>query len=213
MVERVIGWSLPLEGIEAVGFDAFGTLIDYPLRPHPYRRLFEQERMNDTDGGDQSLRRRILTSPQTLEQLAVGCGLESQLPTMQDELARELAAVRLYPDVVDSIRKLRAAGYRIGVCSNLAQAYGDIVRKLLGDYVDALVLSFEVGLVKPEQEIFAHLSDRLGVAAGATIFIGDSVASDVHGATRAGLTGRQIRRESGQTLRDVLGYVAGRGRP
>lgn len=174
MVERAIGQNMPLEGVEAVGFDAFGTLIDYPLRLHPYRRFFEQERVNDTNGGDPSLRRRILTSPQTLEQLAVGFGLESQLPTMQDELARELAAVRLYPDVLDSIRRLRTSGHRVGVCSNLAQAYGGIVRELLGDHVDALVLSFEVVLVKPEPAIFAHLSDRLGVVAVATIFIGDS---------------------------------------
>ncbi len=204
MTERASGNCGTLEGIEAVAFDAFGTLIDYPLRLHPYRRFLAKGEAAGAGRLDPVVRREILTSSEPIEQLAQKYGLQAQAPAMLEELAKELAAVRLYPDVLDAIRFLRAAGLRIGVCSNLAQAYGPVVRKLLGEHVDALVLSFEVGLVKPEVAMFETLSDQLGVAPCATLFIGNSVTSDIDGATGAGMTARLIRRATGQTLRDLL---------
>lgn len=204
MTERLRIHGRAIAGVEAVAFDAFGTLIDYPLKLHPYRRLLAQREAASAGRLDPVVRREILTSSEPVEQLAQRYGLQAQVPAMLEELATELAAVRLYPDVLDAIRCLRAAGLRVGVCSNLAQAYGPVVRELLGDHVDALVLSFEVGLVKPEVAMFETLSDQIGVAPVATFFIGDSVTSDVEGAQGVGMTARLIRREMGETLCDLL---------
>jgi HAD superfamily hydrolase (TIGR01549 family) len=204
MTEPVPREEKPTDHIEAIVFDAFGTLIDYPVRLHPYRRLLRMRAESGAGDHDQTSRRLILTSLQTPAQLARSSDLEDELPAILSELGQEIAAMRLYPDVFDTMGRLREAGYRVGVCSNLGQAYGDIVRALLGDSVDVLVLSFEVGFAKPEQAIFQHLSERLAVSPRATLFIGDSLFSDVEGARRAGMLARQIQRGRGETLEQAL---------
>jgi len=51
-----------------------------------------------------------------------------------------------------------------------------------------LVYSEEVGLRKPDPEIFLHACRRLGVEAGATMYVGDNLATDVQGAAAVGMT-------------------------
>lgn len=196
----------PCTAFQAIGFDAFGTLIDYPVRLNPYRRFLNRN-VSDGHGTVADLRRAILTSNQTPSQLACSLEFEGDIGAMMDELSREAAAMRLYPDVRAVLEQLRRRGFVIGVCSNLAQAYGDVVRTLLGDSVDALVFSFEVGTIKPDRKIFDLLCGALRVEPGAIAFIGDSVPSDVDGAEKAGILARQIRREKGETLSDVLANV------
>jgi putative hydrolase of the HAD superfamily len=57
----------------------------------------------------------------------------------------------------------------------------------LADFVDHLVTSEEVGCAKPDAAIFAHALDRLGVAAGDAVMVGDSWENDVVGAARCGI--------------------------
>lgn len=53
-------------------------------------------------------------------------------------------------------------------------------------YVDAIIISGEVGVAKPESAIFAA-ARRLGVPRDAAWHVGDSLANDVTGARNAGL--------------------------
>ena len=57
----------------------------------------------------------------------------------------------------------------------------------LGLFFDAAVVSGEIGTGKPEPAIFHHLLDRLGVAAGESLMVGNSLARDIVGGKRAGL--------------------------
>jgi HAD superfamily hydrolase (TIGR01509 family) len=47
--------------------------------------------------------------------------------------------------------------------------------------IDGLVLSFEVGLVKPDPAIYARALEVLGVPAGQALMVGDSPKDDVGG--------------------------------
>src|SRR5436305_541756 len=58
----------------------------------------------------------------------------------------------------------------------------DLVR-----HIDAMVFSNENGVCKPQASIFAALRERLGVEYAETMFVGDNLYVDVHGAQRLGM--------------------------
>ena len=51
-----------------------------------------------------------------------------------------------------------------------------------------LVFSEEVGVRKPDAEIFLHACRQLEVEAGATMYVGDNLVTDVQGAADVGMT-------------------------
>ena len=57
----------------------------------------------------------------------------------------------------------------------------------LDAYVDALIVSEEAGVSKPDPAIFTIALDRLGAAAGDAVMIGDSWTADIEGALAAGV--------------------------
>ncbi|MFB6845273.1 HAD family hydrolase [Streptomyces sp. NPDC056373] len=120
-----------------------------------------------------------------------------------DELdARRKQAVesrlRLYPDVLPFLRRVRAAGYRIGILSNSdgRQQRRRITGLGLRPWLDAITVSGDSGLAKPSPESFALACDRLGTPPERTVHIGDSLDNDAVGAQRAGLTGVWLRRNA-----------------
>lgn len=57
----------------------------------------------------------------------------------------------------------------------------------LGNYFDAVVVSGEFGVAKPDASIFGHAVARLDAGSDAAVMIGDSLTRDVDGALAAGL--------------------------
>lgn len=84
-----------------------------------------------------------------------------------------------YPDTVAVLAGLHAQGIKTAVVSNIAFDVRPAFDALgaAGD-VDEFVLSFEVGAIKPDAEIFETALKRLGVAAEHTVMIGDSDEAD-----------------------------------
>jgi 5'-nucleotidase len=79
--------------------------------------------------------------------------------------------------------------YPVGVITNgfseIQQAKMDRfpeIRSRLG----ALVVSEEVGLMKPDPGIFRHAEAKIGIPANKLLYVGDSLHSDVEGALAAG---------------------------
>ena len=56
----------------------------------------------------------------------------------------------------------------------------------LRDRAEVVIISEEVGVMKPHPEIFAHAAEMAGAPAEALLYIGDSYTSDVQGALGAG---------------------------
>ena len=84
-----------------------------------------------------------------------------------------------YPDTAEVLKGLHQQGIRTAVVSNIAfdvrPAFASIGA---AEFVDEFVLSFEVGAIKPDAEIFATALRRLGVAAGDALMVGDSDEAD-----------------------------------
>ncbi len=95
-----------------------------------------------------------------VEVFADELGLSHLVPVIRHKLGEELHALRLFPDVVQVLRKLRVTGKRVAVCSNLANAYGPAVRELLPG-LDAYIFSYEIGAAKPNPVIYPAACEAL----------------------------------------------------
>jgi epoxide hydrolase-like predicted phosphatase len=129
---------------------------------------------------------------------------EIEVPHFEEQLARRLTQVtaraidpqgllqRMFdqfehaPAMSALVLRARHAGLRTGLLSN---SWGnEYPREGWDQMFDAVVISGEVGMRKPEPEIFAHVLDLLGVRAEQTVFVDDLVAN-VTAAEALGLVG------------------------
>lgn len=95
---------------------------------------------------------------------------------------------RFFPDAVPTLAELRRRGYRLGVVSNWDTRLRAIAEGLgLTAMVDALVISAEAGVRKPNPGIFDVALERVGVRAEEAMHVGDLLEEDVEGARRAGV--------------------------
>jgi HAD superfamily hydrolase (TIGR01549 family) len=98
---------------------------------------------------------------------------------------------RLFPDVLDTLRWLRALGYRLGAVTNRGYSgprFYDEMRELgLADLFEVIVISCDVGYLKPHPRIFQHTLERMGLRPGETAMVGDNLRADVEGARTLGM--------------------------
>jgi putative hydrolase of the HAD superfamily len=86
-------------------------------------------------------------------------------------------------DMSALVRRARAAGIRTGLLSN---SWGNAYPEHLFDGMfDVVVISGQVGMRKPEQRIYTHTTDLLGLAPGECVFV-DDLRPNVEAAVRYG---------------------------
>jgi putative hydrolase of the HAD superfamily len=114
------------------------------------------------------------------------------------EIYAEWAACRhfdLYEDVPDVLRRLAAAGVRIGLISNSHRCLESFQSHFeLRGLIAATVSSSEHGWMKPHPSIFEAALAQAGVAAAESVMVGDSVRQDVDGALAAGMRAVLLQR-------------------
>ena len=115
-------------------------------------------------------------------------------------LQRMFAASVQIPAMYDLIRGVRAAGLRTALLSN---SWGDTgyPRADFPHLFDAVVISSECGMRKPEEEIFLHAADLLGLPPEQCIFI-DDIEANITAAQALGMTGVH-HVEAAQTVAEV----------
>ena len=108
--------------------------------------------------------------------------------------------VECYPDALDALARIAA---RVPVAA-LSNGNADLQRIGLMHHFVFQLGSREHGAGKPDPGIFHAACDRLGVARGDVLHVGDHVEMDVLGAARAGLRSCWINREGMTWDRDEL---------
>lgn len=89
-------------------------------------------------------------------------------------------------EVVDLVRRLRSTGYRLALCTNNFRELANVWREGLPmELFDAVVVSCEIGLRKPDAAMFDHVTSALGVAPGSTVLL-DDLEGNIDGARAAG---------------------------
>ena len=90
------------------------------------------------------------------------------------------------------MKSLKARGFVIGILTNMAPHFARVhFRTSFADFIalaDAMVVSGEVGLVKPHREIYDLMRERIGLPASALCFI-DDLERNVAAAAAAGWRG------------------------
>ena len=102
-------------------------------------------------------------------------------------LTRMLSASRPDPLMYQVIRELRGKGVQTALLSN-SWGSGGYPRQDFPGLFDAVVISSEVGMRKPEQRIFLHAAELLNVAPAECVFI-DDLEANVRAAIGCGMTG------------------------
>ncbi|GAA0915163.1 HAD family hydrolase [Virgisporangium aurantiacum] len=115
------------------------------------------------------------------------------LPGVEPEFAaalfeRYLTSYEPYIDVRETLETLRGRGIRVGVVSNFGCDIRPIfARHGLDGLVDGFTVSYEVGRVKPDPEIWRIAVGALAADPARTLMVGDHPAGD-GGAVAAGIT-------------------------
>lgn len=119
-------------------------------------------------------------------------------------LARMFAASAFDEGMHEVMRAARRAGLRTGLLSN--SWGGSYPRHLFPDLFDAVVISAEVGMRKPEERIFRLAAEVLGLEPGECVFI-DDIRDNVAAARAVGLVGVHHRgaRQTKEQLAGLLG--------
>jgi HAD superfamily hydrolase (TIGR01549 family) len=115
------------------------------------------------------------------ELIAAGPGVDPSLSNaLYDELLTTWTA---YDDAVPTLQALRAAGVRTCLLSNAGVPIRDVLdRDGVTPWYDEIVLSYEVGFVKPDVRIFEAALSALGLPAAQVLMVGDNAHDDGGGA-------------------------------
>jgi putative hydrolase of the HAD superfamily len=114
---------------------------------------------------------------------------------------------RLFDDALPCVDALKERGLLVGLITNNESVHqrAKIAKVGLEGLFDAVVISGEVGVSKPDAEIFAHACALLDVAASDAMHVGDNRYADAEGAVAAGLRGVWLDRR-GQYDGEPVGY-------
>jgi len=136
--------------------------------------------------------RMLLPARELLGMILMGLGVSSDV----DALARAYEestdgfTPRLNQEAPEVLRELKRRGIKLALVSNTsfsARSIRGILRNVGLDLFDVILSSSDLGLIKPQAEIFRVLKSELGLDGSQIIHVGDSCYQDVIGAMRSGL--------------------------
>jgi putative hydrolase of the HAD superfamily len=127
-------------------------------------------------------------------------GIGEHLDACAREIYAEWAACQhffLYGDVTPVLRELAARGLKVGLISNSHRCLASFQQHFeLHGLIAGAISSSEHGYLKPHPSIFDAALKLLGVSAGESVMVGDSLAHDIEGARRVGMRGVLVQRSS-----------------
>lgn len=192
----------------AVVFDLFGTLVfEFPRAdwdawlttsaavleadPDMFRSSWEATALERQTG-------RLGDIEQNLKTVAARAGAwpsDSQITEAMEarsSMYRKWFVAR--PRAEEVLAELRSNGFALGLVSMCAPDAPAMWRASpLGGTVDVEVFSSEVGLRKPDAEIYLLASERLGVEPAACLYVGDGSYRELSGATAVGMRAVLVR--------------------
>ena len=100
-----------------------------------------------------------------------------------------LAAVQ-FPFAIPTLHKLKEMGYKIGLITNGGHNPQTLKIKMLGleNIFDAVVISGDVGVGKPDPKPFTAFAEKIGIDPKEMMYVGDHPLNDVEGSRRVGYT-------------------------
>ena len=106
------------------------------------------------------------------------------------KLFRQSKYYCVFPGVVETLERLKARGYRLGLISNYDSSLWQTLDDLkLKQYFDPILISVDVGYEKPHPRIFQKAIRQVELPPDRCAVVGDNLISDVQGAEAVGMKG------------------------
>jgi putative hydrolase of the HAD superfamily len=199
-----------LDDIEAVTLDAAGTLVEpWPSVGDVYARVAEECGIGPVSPGELNRRfRKAWKAKQGFDYSRIAwrkmveqtfAGLAPLKPAFFEHLYEEFAQPRcwrVYDDVAPALESFRARGLKLAVISNWDERLRPLLTQMgLAPYFEAIVISAELCVHKPDRAIFEHAADALKTQSGKILHVGDSSEEDFVGAQAAGFQAILLERD------------------
>jgi len=185
--------------IRACVFDAYGTIFDFASAAASCRDVLgERAGALTALWRDKQLQYTWLRSLQHLHAdlwQITGDSLDYALetlgiavPGLRDRLMDLYRTLAVFPEVPETLARLRAAGLKTAILSNGSPAMlaSAVAGNGLAPLLDAVVSVEEVGVFKPDPRVYQRALDRLGVTA-AEVSFQSSNAWDAYAASAFGM--------------------------
>ncbi len=189
----------PLTGVSACVFDAYGTLFDFASAANSCRELLGESTDKLTvlwrDKQLQYTWLRALQGRHADFWQVTADALDFALETLaidrsgaRERLMNLYLTLDVFPEVPDTLRRLKQAGLRTAILSNGSPKMLDAAVRAAGleQLLDAVLSVEEVGVYKPHPKVYQLAVDRLGIPARAIAFQ-SSNAWDAYAASAFGM--------------------------
>lgn len=185
--------------IRAVIFDMFETLIthynsplyfgaqmaaDAGISEHAFQSLWHPTEYDRSVGN--------VTLEEVLEMIFRKNQCYSE--ALVEKIAQKRTGVKeecfrhLHPEIIPMLQELKKKGYLVGLISNCFSEEAVVIRRsVLFPYFDALMLSYEQGVQKPDAEIYHRCMKELNVKAEECLYIGDGGSHELEAAKGLGM--------------------------
>jgi epoxide hydrolase-like predicted phosphatase len=161
-------------------WDSFAAFCEKEgLDPDAVKHLFR------TDPEALALLRKLETGEMEEEEFETRFGERLGLDNPENLIDSLFAGMKPLDTMVTAVRDLRLGGIRTGLVSN-SWSTGHYDRELLEQLFDAVLISGELGMHKPEPEIYRLASERIGVEPAGCVFI-DDLRENCEGAEAVGM--------------------------
>lgn len=101
-----------------------------------------------------------------------------------------------FPDAASTLKRLRAAGYRLGIISNWDPRLEQLCASQgLARHFEVIVASEAVGYAKPGPRIFRRALEAVGLTPERAVHVGDNPLADVEGARAVGMAAVLLDRD------------------
>lgn len=184
--------------IKAVVFDLWNTLA-YNDGINPILELMKRFNISDLKLIENAIEKQdFMTIKELLTGFCVFFSIPAE-PALLEELEQRfrlgIYSAKIFDDVVPTLKELRPK-YKLGIISNTdtfsAQA---LARAGLFKYLDAQCLSCDIGIIKPDMEMFTIMAEKLDLNPDEILMIGDNISDDLIPASSAGFQTLLIKRE------------------
>lgn len=197
---------------KAVVFDLYGTLIHIRNDTKAFLRLFNELGSESIQGARNAKRIAFTQNPSSLSELAklINPNHSVDIKAYEEEISGELDRASLYPETLKVLEKLKREGFPTGLISNLSFPYQRPLFDLgLADLIDQIIFSCEVGLKKPDPEIYKRMLEKLGLGPSKVLMIGDSIYCDVQGPKSVGMDAVLLDRSGTSRSVDAVSSLEG----
>ncbi len=185
----VVDWGGVLTAGIGDAFSAWAAAegIDYGHYLAALRRWIGPEAVDPAENPVHALERGELEVPDFEHRLAAALSEHGSQVRAEGLLGRMFAGLELVEEsMVGLVRRAKAAGLRTALLSN---SWGNAYPREGWDTLfDAVVISGEVGMRKPEHRIYLHVLDLVGLQPAQAVMV-DDLPPNVRGAVEVGMVG------------------------